>query len=226
MSDINVNASTPSNVVDTNTNELNNSYSNPLDLQNNFLSLLIAQIKNQDPTDPIKNTELTSQLAQINTATGIERLNNSVGRFSDKINQNQNIQISSLIGHRVMIPSSQIVHTKNINTEFGINLISHATSVEIKILDGKGKVLHVNKMENAEPGIYSFIWNGVDLDNKIIPTGKYNISVTAKNKDKDIPVETLCEALVNSIITSNRDPIIDLGAMGTTTLSKIRKIFK
>ncbi|QFQ32510.1 flagellar hook assembly protein FlgD [Buchnera aphidicola (Aphis fabae)] len=225
MSNININSSINNNIIDKSTNDLNHA-SNPLDLQNNFLSLLIAQIKNQDPTDPIKNTELTSQLAQINTATGIERLNNTVGNFSDKINQNQNIQISSLIGHRVMIPSSQIVHTKDINTEFGIDLISYATSVEIKILDGKGKVLHVKKINNTEPGVYSFIWDGLDLDKKTVPTGKYNVSVVAKNKDKDIPIQILCEALVHSIITSSRDPIIDLGVMGTTTLSKIRKIFK
>lgn len=225
MGNINVNSSINNNIVDKNATELNN-VANPLDLQKNFLSLLIAQIKNQDPTDPIKNTELTSQLAQINTATGVERLNNTVGKFSDKINQNQNIQISSLIGHRVMIPSSHIVHTKDINTEFGIDLISYATSVEIKVLDGNGKVIHVKNMKDAKPGVYSFIWDGLDLDKKTVLTGKYNISVTAKNKDKDIPVQTLCEALVHSIITSAREPIIDLGAMGTTTLSNIRKILK
>lgn len=225
MSNININSSINNNIINKNTNDTSNA-SNPLDLQNNFLSLLIAQIKNQDPTDPIKNTELTSQLAQINTATGIERLNNTVGNFSDKINQNQNIQISSLIGHRVMIPSSQVVHTENINTEFGIELISYATSVEIKILDGKGKVIHTKTMKDAKPGVYSFIWDGLDSEKKAVPTGKYNVSVIAKNKDKDIPVQILCEALVNSIITSSRDPIIDLGAMGTTTLSKIRKILK
>ncbi|QCI17157.1 flagellar hook assembly protein FlgD [Buchnera aphidicola (Aphis helianthi)] len=225
MSHINIDSVINNNVIEQNKNESNNE-SNPLDLQNNFLSLLIAQIKNQDPTDPIKNTELTSQLAQINTATGIERLNNTVGHFSDKINQNQNIQISSLIGHRVMIPSSQIVHTKDMKTEFGIDLIGYATSVEIKILDSDNKVIHVTKLKDAKPGVYSFIWDGLDLDENTVPTGKYNITVVAKNRDKDVPVQTLCEALVNSIITSSKDPIIDLGVMGTTTLSKIRKIFK
>ena len=65
MSNINVDSSINNNIINKSTNDLNRS-SNPLDLQNNFLNLLIAQIKNQDPTDPIKNTELTSQLAQIN----------------------------------------------------------------------------------------------------------------------------------------------------------------
>ncbi len=50
------------------------------DLSNSFLTLLVAQLKNQDPTNPMQNNELTSQLAQINTVQGIEKLNTTLGR--------------------------------------------------------------------------------------------------------------------------------------------------
>ncbi|WP_295164388.1 flagellar hook assembly protein FlgD [uncultured Buchnera sp.] len=219
MNTVNINSSINNNIIE-------NNNSNALDLQKNFLSLLMAQIKNQDPTDPIKNTELTSQLAQINTATGIEKLNNTVGKFSNKINQSQNIQVSALIGHHVMIPSSQIVHTEGIETKFGMELINDTTKVNIKITDDKGQIIYVKEMENLKSGIYGFIWDGKNLDREEMKTAKYNVTVVAKNKNKEVPVQVLSEALVNSIITSSIDPIIDLGAMGTTTLSKIRKILK
>jgi flagellar basal-body rod modification protein FlgD len=225
MSTINVNSSIDNTVIKKNGNDFQNN-SNPLDLQKNFLSLLIAQIKNQDPTDPIKNTELTSQLAQINTASGIERLNSTVGNFSSQINHTQNIQVSSLIGHHVMIPNTQLVHTENTETRFGIELIGEATIVKIQITDENEKILHVKTIKNAKPGVYSFKWDGKDLNKKNVMTGKYNISVIAKNKDQNVPVQSLSAALVNSIITSSGDPIIDLGALGNTTLSKIREIFK
>ncbi|AYN24730.1 flagellar hook assembly protein FlgD [Buchnera aphidicola] len=226
MSTVNINSSINNNIIANNSNNLKND-SNALDLQKNFLSLLMAQIKNQDPTDPIKNTELTSQLAQINTATGIEKLNNTVGKFSNKINQSQNIQVSSLIGHHVMIPSSQIVHTKGVETKFGIELISDANIVNIKITDNTGKIIHVKETKNLKSGIYGFIWDGKNLDKKDMKTEKYNVVVTAKNNNREVPVQILSEALVNSIITSSSsDPIIDLGVMGTITLSKIRKILK
>jgi len=224
MSTVNVNSSINNNIIDNNINDLK-SNSNALDLQKNFLSLLIAQIKNQDPTDPIKNTELTSQLAQINTATGIERLNGTVGKFSNKINQSQNIQVSSLIGHHVMIPSSQIVHTQNIDTKFGIELISDATKVNITIMDETGRIVHTKEIQNLKSGIHDFIWNGEGFNEKNMKTGKYSIDIVAKNKGKDVPVQVLREVLVNSIIMSSSiDPIIDLGVMGTTTLSQVRKI--
>ncbi|QCI24405.1 flagellar biosynthesis protein FlgD [Buchnera aphidicola (Muscaphis stroyani)] len=200
--------------------------SNALDLQKNFLSLLITQIKNQDPTDPIKNTELTSQLAQINTATGIERLNDTVGKFSNQLNTTQKIQISSLIGHHVMIPSSQVVHTDIEDTKFGVELIGNATLVRIQIEDNNRKIVYVKEMKNCKPGVYNFTWNGEDLDKKRVETGKYNLYVTAQEENQDVPVRGLREALVNGIITTSDDPIIDLGISGTTTLSNIQKIIQ
>lgn len=225
MNATHINSSINNNITEKNINDLKNN-SSTLDLQKNFLGLLIAQIKNQDPTDPIKNTELTSQLAQINTATGIERLNNTVGLFSNKINQSQNIQVSSLIGHHVMIPSSQIVHTEGIDTKFGLEVISDTTTINIKIIDNAGKIVFIKKINNLKSGIYNFVWDGKNLDKEEMKTGRYNVYISAKNKEKDVPAQVLSEALVNSIITSSSDPIIDLGAMGTTTLSKIRKILE
>ncbi|CAL4326398.1 flagellar hook assembly protein FlgD [Buchnera aphidicola] len=224
MSTIYTNSSIDNKFIEKNGNDLQNNL-NPLDLQKNFLNLLIAQIKNQDPTDPIKNTELTSQLAQINTATGIGRLNNTVSGFSNQINRTQNLQMSSLIGHRVMIPDTKINYNKE-NKEFGMKLIGNATEVKIQITDKKGKVLHVRKMKNIKPGIYKYVWDGKDLNKNSVKYDKYNISVTAQNQDQTVPAEILSEASVNSIITSSEDPIIDLGDAGNVTLSKIRAILK
>ena len=53
--------------------------SNASDLQSSFLTLLVAQLKNQDPTNPMQNNELTTQLAQISTVSGIEKLNTTLG---------------------------------------------------------------------------------------------------------------------------------------------------
>ncbi|AEO08687.1 basal-body rod modification protein FlgD [Buchnera aphidicola str. Ak (Acyrthosiphon kondoi)] len=220
-----VNSNIDNELIKINSNSLQNN-TNPLDLQKNFLSLLVAQIKNQDPTDPIKNSDLTSQLAQINTANGIERLNNTAIQFSNQINRNQSIQFSSLIGHHVIVPNKEIIHTKDTPTKFGIELVKNATSVEIKILDENNKTLYLKKIKDAKAGIQTFLWDGKDLNKKSVMTGKYKILVTAKNKDQDIPVNSLSEAVVNSIIISSNGPVIDLGAAGKTIPSKISEILK
>lgn len=214
------------NFIEKNKNDLQENL-NPLNLQKNFLTLLITQIKNQDPTNPIKNTELTTQLAQINTASGIEKLNNTVENFSNQINQHKNIEASSLIGHHVMIPVDKITLTENNQVKFGIELIGKATSIKIEITDSTGKILHtINKKEdNIESGIYNFVWDGKDLNKNNVKTGKYNIVVTAQDNEKNVPTKNLQEVLVKSVITKNNDdPILDLGSAGTITFSKIREI--
>ena len=79
------------------------------DLQSNFLTLLVTQLKNQDPTNPMDNAQLTSQLAQINTLSGIEKLNTTLGSISGQITSGQTLQASTLIGHGVMVAGSQVL---------------------------------------------------------------------------------------------------------------------
>ncbi|ACL30142.1 flagellar hook assembly protein FlgD [Buchnera aphidicola] len=199
---------------------------NPPDLQKNFLSLLIAQIKNQDPTDPIKNSDLTSQLAQINTASGMQKLNNTVDQFSNQISKNQNIQLSTLIGRHVMVPNKKIIHTKDTKTQFGIELFEKATSVEIKITDDNNKTLYLKQLKETEAGRHNFFWDGQDLNKNSVMSGQYNISVIAKKNNQNVPVNSLSVGVVNSIIMSSGNAIIDLGESGQITPLSIREILK
>ena len=98
---VNVNDPTNSGVNNTKSTTGSNSLtgSNASDLQGSFLTLLVAQLKNQDPTNPMQNNELTTQLAQISTVSGIEKLNTTLGSVSGQINSAQSLQAASLIGH-------------------------------------------------------------------------------------------------------------------------------
>lgn len=79
------------------------------DIKGNFLTLLITQMKNQDPTNPMQNNELTSQLAQISTVEGIETLNKTVNNIVGQIDQSQALKASSLVGRGVMVSGNKIV---------------------------------------------------------------------------------------------------------------------
>lgn len=79
------------------------------DIKGNFLNLLIAQMKNQDPTNPMQNNELTTQLAQISTVEGIEKLNKTVNNIVGQIDQSQALRASSLVGRGVMVSGDKIV---------------------------------------------------------------------------------------------------------------------
>ncbi|WP_422667257.1 flagellar hook assembly protein FlgD [Buchnera aphidicola] len=200
---------------------------NTINLQKNFLTLLMAQIKNQDPIDPMKNTELTSQLAQINTVGQMEKLNHTVEQLVIQNQKNKSIQASSLIGHRVLTPSSNLIHSKNNSTPFGIELLHDAEFVNIEIKDKKNKIVFDKNIKNMKSGMYHFLWNGKNLNQEDVDTGKYHITVKAKNQNKNITTHTFVQSLVKSIIVSqiSKNPIVNLGLSGTTLLSNIREIF-
>ncbi len=87
------------------------------DIKGNFLTLLITQMQNQDPTNPMQNNELTSQLAQISTVEGIETLNKTVNTIVGQIDQSQALRATSLVNHMVMIAGNEISVDKINNGE-------------------------------------------------------------------------------------------------------------
>lgn len=124
--------------------------SNASDLQSSFLTLLVAQLKNQDPTNPMQNNELTTQLAQISTVSGIEKLNTTLGSISGQIDNSQSLAASALIGHGVMIPGSTILTGKETTTPFGVELQQAADKVTATVTDKSGKVVRYHRNRRAE----------------------------------------------------------------------------
>ncbi len=77
-------------------------------LSDTFLKLLVAQMKNQDPLNPVDNSQVTSQMAQISTVTGISSLNSTVSQLVSQLQQSQALQSTQLAGHTVLVPGSSL----------------------------------------------------------------------------------------------------------------------
>ena len=117
------------------------------DNEQRFLKLLVTQLNNQDPLNPMQNAELTSQLAQMSTVTGIEKLNTTLSGLVNQTGANQLLQATSLIGYNVLSPGD-ILTTKKpdegkdpATQAFGVELPGTAADVTIKIVDDKGNVV-------------------------------------------------------------------------------------
>ena len=130
------------------------------DLQNSFLTLLVAQLKNQDPTNPMQNNELTTQLAQINTVSGIEKLNTTLGSISGQIDNSQSLQASSLIGRGVMVPGTNVLAGSKdgvvTTTPFGVELERAADKVTATITDSNGVAVRTIEIGGLTAGVHAF----------------------------------------------------------------------
>lgn len=197
---------------------------NAADLQSSFLTLLVAQLKNQDPTNPLQNNELTTQLAQISTVGGIEKLNTTLGSISGQLNNNQSIQTSTLIGHGVMIPGEKVLVGKEAITPFGVELVQGAEKVTATISDKDGKVVRTIDLGGLNAGVHTFDWNGTLNDGSKATEGAYSVAINAINGGTQLVAQPLNFAMVTGVVRSNGDTLLDLGTYGTSSLDQIRQI--
>ena len=170
------------------------------DLQNQFLTMLVTQLQNQDPTNPMDNSQLTTQLAQINTLSGIEKLNTTLGSISGQISTSQSLQSSTLIGHGVMVNGTQVLVGKGTTTPFGVELGA------------------------LSAGVHTFSWDGTLADSSTAPDGKYTVSIAASNGSTQLVAQPLNYAYINGVSTANNTTKLDLGTMGSATLDEVRQI--
>lgn len=199
------------------------------DLQSSFLTLLVAQLKNQDPTNPLQNNELTTQLAQISTVSGIEKLNTTLGSISGQIDNSQSLQATSLIGRGVMIPGTTVLAGKDANdktstTPFGVELQQAADKVTATVTDSTGKVIRTLELGGLSAGVHTFTWDGTQTDGSTAPDGAYKVSINASNGGQQLVAQPLQFALVQGVTKGNNGNLLDLGTYGTTTLNEVRQI--
>ena len=200
--------------------------SNASDLQSSFLTLLVAQLKNQDPTNPMQNNELTTQLAQISTVSGIEKLNTTLGSVSGQIDNSQSLQAANLIGHGVMIPGTTILAgtsttdgtSTTTTTPFGVELQQPADK------DASGNVVRTIEIGELKAGVHTFTWDGSLTDGTKAPNGSYQVAISASNGTTQLVAQPLQFALVQGVIKGSDGNKLDLGTSGTTTLDEVRQI--
>lgn len=140
------------------------SNSDPQAAQDRFLKLMVAQLANQDPLNPMENAELTSQMAQINTVSGIQQLNATLSSMSSQFSGLQALQSTSLIGKLAVVNGSQLGYTDEGVAQGGLLLTEAADSVQIEIMGTDGAVVDTVDLGGLAAGQHSFEWNAADAD--------------------------------------------------------------
>lgn len=202
------------------------------DTQDRFLTLLITQLRNQDPLNPMENEQITSQLAQLSTVQGIQQLNDTLLALSGQMDVSQSMQAAALIGKDVLVPGSKISLGSDpdnpevkIATPFGIDLMSPADKVVVHVLDGSGAVVREMEVDINDSGVYSLEWDGRDNNGVVLPDGAYNVEVKATIGDgAPVAAEALRYGRVDSVAYTTKGLRLDLGLAGDYSLLDIRKI--
>ncbi len=168
-----------------------------------FLKLLVTQLQNQDPLNPMDNAELTSQMAQINTVTGIENLNTSVQAMHASFLQMQALQGASLVGRDVTVEGNQLKIVDG-RVEGGFSLAGPADSVQVEILNPAGQVVDTLQLGAQDSGRQGFEWDA----NKAVDGGPYSFRIGAKLGSADVAAVPLMLDRVTSVALDGSNGLI------------------
>ena len=150
---------------------------------NTFYNLLVTQLTNQDPLNPMTNTDLSAQLAQFSTASGVQAMQQSLAALTTQLTQNQALQAASLVGRNVVFDNNTLSLGASGSSAGGFTLASGAQNVVVQVSNSAGQVVDSLNLGALPAGVQSFNWNGTDSSGTPLGAGNYtfNVQATAAN---------------------------------------------
>jgi len=193
------------------------------DTQDRFLKLLVTQMKNQDPLNPLDNAQVTSQMAQLSTVSGIDKLNATVQALSDSMTAAQSLQAAAMIGHAALVPGSQI-NMLDGKSDAALEMTQPADKVTVTITDAEGNVVRTLQLGAQDSGTIGFQWDGKDDAGTVVANGAYKFSASAELSGKKSTPTTLSYGLVESVSLTSFGPMLNMGSLGDVGLDQVRQI--
>ncbi len=192
--------------------------------EDRFLKLLTTQLKNQDPLNPLDNAQMTSQLAQISTVDGIEKLNATLNKLLSSSVDAEALQAAALVGRQVMVDGSGLTLT-DAGAVGGIEMSAAADQVSVTIKDANGIVMNTVNLGRLDAGLHNYVWDGKTDAGVQAVNGAYSVSVAATRGADNVAATALELTGVQNINYSSQGVTLNLGSSRLVTMNNIKQIF-
>ncbi len=194
--------------------------------QEDFLTLMTAQLRNQDPFEPMDNNQMVAQMAQFSSLSGITEMNSTLSSIADMLGGTTTSDILSWVGSTVLV-EGDVAYPRTDGTLGGTILLGEdASNVEVTISDAEGTKLKTVSLGAQEAGSLDFEWDGSTDSGEAAGNGPFTISVSAQNADgKSVSAQTLVWAPVQSVsFDSDGKPVLNLPGIGQTSPDDVVKV--
>ncbi len=192
--------------------------------QADFLTLMTAQLKNQDPFNPVDNTQMIAQMAQFSSVAGISQMNTTLTGIATKLGATSTADALGYVGKTVLTPGSTAYARASGGVAGKIELGGDATDVDVTIADAGGNILKTLSLGAQAKGTASYDWDGT-TDAGTTAAGPFTISVAARSGGSTVPATGLVWAPVESVaLASTGDPTLNVTGIGPVKLSDVRSV--
>ena len=169
-----------------------------------FLTLLLTQLKNQDPLSPMDNTEFTAQMAQFSSLEQLFSVNDNLVGLQTLSSSLNNTQALNIIGKEIEANGNSVHVGSGIASNISFDLLNDSTNTTVNILDKDGNVVKTIEQGHMSAGKQTIKWDATDYRGNPVPAGLYAYEITATDGTGDgIETTTYTRGLVTGISMVN-----------------------
>lgn len=190
-----------------------------------FLTLMTAQLKNQDPLKPLEGTEFISQLAQFGTVSGVQSMQTSLETLASSLRSTQTLNGATMIGRDILASADSFDHTQGGTVSGQIDVPAGTSSLQLRITDSSGAVVREIQLETAE-GTQNFTWDGLRNDGTQAESDTYDIEAVATVSGETGSLEVLMAGRVSSVSldATGTNLTLNTAALGQVAMADVRRV--
>jgi len=195
--------------------------------QTEFLTLFTTQLKNQDPTDPVKNEAFVAQLAQFSQLEATTAMKTSMEGLVSSMSNDRILGAASLMGKQVPVPDGPVEVTSNTVSQGTINVPAGADGIQLQVFDSKGILVRSQIMGAQPPGDVTLSWDGMTDGGTAAANGIYRYVATVNSKGvmSKPTVNTYATVTgVKSAGTADGAMLLEVSGGKTVNLADIKRI--
>jgi flagellar basal-body rod modification protein FlgD len=193
--------------------------------QADFLQLMTAQLKNQDPFDPVDNTQMVAQMAQFSSLAGISEMNTTLKAIADKLSGTSMGDAIGYVGKTVLTQGSLAYPRTTGGLAGAVSLDGDATQVRVTIQDAEGNTLRTLDLGKQAEGAVAWDWDGTTDSGEPAGDGPFTVKVAARNGEKSVNATPLVWSPVTSVaLGADGQPVLNLPGIGPVPLSAVWQV--
>ncbi|WMW63939.1 flagellar hook capping FlgD N-terminal domain-containing protein [Nitratidesulfovibrio liaohensis] len=190
-----------------------------------FLQLLIAELQNQDPTNPADNTEMINQIASFSTVEQLSALNDTATSIYDSLTAMSLNSAVSFIGQSVLAEGDDISKTDDATTSVSFTLESDAETLTAHVYDSDGTIINSVSLGATDSGTYTFSWDGTNYTGTEVANGTYSVVFEAYDEDGDsLEVSTMVAGTVSGVSVEDGTTVLTLSDGRTVNLEDVYSV--
>jgi flagellar basal-body rod modification protein FlgD len=192
---------------------------------NDFLTLMTAQLKNQDPSQPLDPSTFVTQLAQFGTVSGIDSMQASLSTLSSTLLSNQALSSANLVGHSVLTQASSAQYTAGQSMAGAVQVPTGASSVAVNISNSSGTLVQQINL-SAGSGMTAFTWDGSTLSGAQAPSGTYSVQAIANVNGSSVAAPTYLAGTVSSVslASGGGGVTVNTPQLGAISLANVQQV--